>query len=459
MKGNLATIVTSLRRIQEEGGNNAVIFASGANENYYIQFAGDKGEIRLYAEAVSNECLPPDFALNENQIRRLQSMGWNHPSQGGTPNFFREWQATNDQQRLTIAHEVMRAFVEVYGATPHQPLIVDLMLDGAHIDAHPFSYLDSGTPQPIDYPPRVLAPGYSFWLAQGAYVELIRHNLVACRTGKTCYLAQPPEATADVLVNGQPLIGKRVLRDGDFMHSGKHRFIFQADPVADRRSRMEGTSWQPKLNNYLSQRVRGNSRGLSLDGGKTSARWEDIIALFVSPPYGKGGISVGALTWGGQRLGQVDRLSVFSVRQLFQWLGTLAPFDLSVQHPYRWGRLVPPDAYTLAATKLLYRVEAGQIILPVKRRFVLGEPLRFQRLRQSLVTLLGSIAFCLITMMLLGKTLENQRVSQLIDEAGALTVGGIIAALMLGSFLFASVVGMLYGLTELIRTLTAPSRG
>jgi hypothetical protein len=126
-EGPIKSIVTALRRIQEEGGSgNFVIFTAGAKENYYIQFAGGVGEPKLYAEAVSNECLEPALWLNEDQIARLQSMGWNPPT--GTPNFHREWQATTDSDRLVIASAVMLTFVEIYGVSPDRELDINLVL-------------------------------------------------------------------------------------------------------------------------------------------------------------------------------------------------------------------------------------------------------------------------------------------------------------------------------------------
>jgi hypothetical protein len=129
MKDNLKTIINSLKRIQKEGGaGNFVIFTADANKNYYIQFAGEAGSSKLYAEAVSNNYLPPQFRLGEKQIIQLQSIGWNTPPPDGV-NFYREWHAKTDEDRLIIAQEIMHTFVEVYGLNPNQSLNVELVLD------------------------------------------------------------------------------------------------------------------------------------------------------------------------------------------------------------------------------------------------------------------------------------------------------------------------------------------
>jgi len=129
MDDNLATIATPLRRIQEEGGDgNFVIFVADEEKNYYIQFVAARGAMRLYAEAASNDFVSQGFVLGADQIALLQSIGWEPPTYS-SPNFHRVWEAADDNDRLLIANEVMRAFVEVYGLSPNQSLDVKLALE------------------------------------------------------------------------------------------------------------------------------------------------------------------------------------------------------------------------------------------------------------------------------------------------------------------------------------------
>jgi len=126
MDENLDRIVTSLRRIQTEGdsASNFVIFIADAEKNYYIQFTSASDASALYAEAVGNNFLARECALNSGQIAHLQCLGWNLPTD--SPNFFREWVATDDDDRLLIAREVMRTFSEVYRISPDRPIAVEL---------------------------------------------------------------------------------------------------------------------------------------------------------------------------------------------------------------------------------------------------------------------------------------------------------------------------------------------
>ncbi len=129
MKTNLQTIVTALRRIQNEGGDsNFVIFNADSEKNYYIQFASEQGSKELDAEAVSNNYLEPPFALSKERTLCLEELGWNSPHDKDS-NFSRTWVAEYDETRLLIAQVVMRTFVEIYGMPPEQSLSVNLCLE------------------------------------------------------------------------------------------------------------------------------------------------------------------------------------------------------------------------------------------------------------------------------------------------------------------------------------------
>jgi len=126
----LNEIVTSLRRILNEGGkNNFVIFESDKNKNYYIQFAGAPTyPSSLHAEAVGNGVLLPEFKLNENKIILLKSLGWNLPD-GSNSNFYREYKVINDNSLIGIANDVIRTFVDVYNCSLVDNLNIKLNLE------------------------------------------------------------------------------------------------------------------------------------------------------------------------------------------------------------------------------------------------------------------------------------------------------------------------------------------
>jgi hypothetical protein len=125
----IESIAACLRRIQTEGGSgNFVTFTAKTRSGYYIQFAGENGSRRLFGEAVSNNCLAPEFALDRTRVLRLENMGWKPPLPDEF-NFSHEWQAASDDDRMQIARFVRRTFIESYGLTPYQEMDINLVLE------------------------------------------------------------------------------------------------------------------------------------------------------------------------------------------------------------------------------------------------------------------------------------------------------------------------------------------
>lgn len=129
MEDNVARIAESLRRITREGGDgNFVIFLVDEAKNYYVQFGASRGDTELRGEAVSNEYLEPEFALSERQIRQLSSLGWQYDPHE-SPNFYRDWEVKNDDDRLAVAQDVMRMLTQVYGLSPDQEFTIEINLE------------------------------------------------------------------------------------------------------------------------------------------------------------------------------------------------------------------------------------------------------------------------------------------------------------------------------------------
>lgn len=129
MIDHLTTIYEALQQLHAEGGHsNFVIFTATHIESYYVQVAGERGGPRLYAEAVSNDFLRPEFALTQTQIAHLLRLGWQRPAEG-EGNFFREWQATSDGDRMAVARFLLQTLIEVYGIPDDEPLDVNVVLE------------------------------------------------------------------------------------------------------------------------------------------------------------------------------------------------------------------------------------------------------------------------------------------------------------------------------------------
>ncbi len=125
-----------LRQVLEDGGDDNYAVAEMDHErSYYAQFQA-AGDDALYGEIVSNNHLAPRFALGQEQKRRLLLMGWQRPEDNPFPlkieggNFNRIWNSVDSHAaRLQVAHEVLRAFSEVYDVRSDQRIEIELVLD------------------------------------------------------------------------------------------------------------------------------------------------------------------------------------------------------------------------------------------------------------------------------------------------------------------------------------------
>ena len=126
MKRYYEIIISSLRQIQEEGGDGS--FTVFSYDPYFIQFMAHKDE-PLYAEAVSNNFLEGDFRLNEDQMNRLETMGWLPPDELQVNYWQDNLSGNNDDERLAIAKLVIKTFKEIYNLPEGKELKVEVILE------------------------------------------------------------------------------------------------------------------------------------------------------------------------------------------------------------------------------------------------------------------------------------------------------------------------------------------
>ncbi len=127
MKHNLKSIVDALEQIQNEGGpKNFVIFTIPTYRSYYILCVGKFGSSKLYAEAVSNDLLEPEFMLNKDQLSQLRSLGWHFPQSPWNP--YQKWHIKSEENRVFIAKKIIQTFTEVYGLVAEQFINAKLVL-------------------------------------------------------------------------------------------------------------------------------------------------------------------------------------------------------------------------------------------------------------------------------------------------------------------------------------------
>ena len=125
----IRAITLALRRIVEEGGeHNFFILRADEAKNYYVQFAASRGETTARAEAVSNLYLEPADMLSLRRSKALPALGWNPPTPGQSPNFYRDWDVRDEKTRRQMARRAMRTLVEIYGLAPTERVGLSLHL-------------------------------------------------------------------------------------------------------------------------------------------------------------------------------------------------------------------------------------------------------------------------------------------------------------------------------------------
>jgi len=110
-------IAEYLRRLVKEGKEGAFLIISIRSNKIYVQFSyNPKSEGTVYCEAVSDEYLPKELKLSEDQIWRLKQLGFQSPgSDNGEPlNFNQNVSIANDEEILALAKMTGQIFFDVY---------------------------------------------------------------------------------------------------------------------------------------------------------------------------------------------------------------------------------------------------------------------------------------------------------------------------------------------------------
>ena len=117
------------------GGHNFIILRADEAKNYYVQFAASRGEPIVRAEAVSNLYLEPAHMLSPRQSKALLALGWNPPTPGQSPNFYRDWEVRDAKTRRQMARLALQTLVEIYGFAPTERVAFKLWLDDPKMPA------------------------------------------------------------------------------------------------------------------------------------------------------------------------------------------------------------------------------------------------------------------------------------------------------------------------------------
>lgn len=286
--------------------------------------------------------------------------------------------------------------------------------------------------------PRLLAPLFSLWLVDGERVEISLFEIR--RQGSTVSLTPTRDGLGKIRVNGELLSASRVLQDGDFIQSRHETYIFQSNPVGDRRERMlqapdyQGLTVTPRQ--WLREQIDLNPDRLLLPKPGLAIAWKDIIRMEVTGgqiwPLNRYSIYM-EIYLSGREKPAIVRLSFLKEQDFldfFNWLSIVLPFDLSVANlkDFYGGSILNlfPDAYLAAVYEKITRpAEEGKRTLPASRNVLSG----FAPVIQSGQILLGIVSGALVLALIVGLATQNNEVILLSLVFGAYLVIGMLKIL------------------------------
>jgi hypothetical protein len=291
------------------------------------------------------------------------------------------------------------------------------------------------------YAPRLLAPLGSIWLPDREALPI--GNLFSIqRSGSMVTLSPPVGGTRKTKLNSQLLDCDHILQDGDFIQHGHMTYIFQSDPVAARKQRLQTIPELHTMNLMpsakLRERIDLGRTGISVDRGMTYIPWDQIVTLEFQ--YGQSqlplldwtSIQLAILRVGAAKRAKLGlRLKKQEFSELMDWFRLVLPFDLSVYDPEdhyggNYIRSLLPDAYRAAVyEKILLPAEKGERSLPASVSVISG----FSSVRNSGYLMGGGCLVVLALALILGLATDNEPLRNL-----ALVFFLIFAVTLFGSF-------------------------
>ncbi len=231
------------------------------------------------------------------------------------------------------------------------------------------------------YPPRLLTPLSSIWLADEETITPMPEFSLR-RSGNQTRLTLN-DGAEKLRLNGQPLYQPITLNDGDFLYLDDTRtLIYQADPVAERKRWVaryrEAYPATITPSAKLRQQIDLNAEGIAL-GNQPRIRWEQLMSLewLLSDSFGG---AVGDIVLYQAQADKVKgslRLSKQDYDDLWIWLLFGLPVDVSAYDTrHHYGGVIRenlPDAYRAATYfKIFEPAQQGKRDLPASEDVIFG---------------------------------------------------------------------------------------
>lgn len=221
------------------------------------------------------------------------------------------------------------------------------------------------------YPPRLLTIDHNaedsywsscLWLYDG--FALAGEEVTIHKNQHEYYITVRAGVLDIILINGFPIQDGHILQDGDFIYWAdlSAGFIFQADPVKDRRETLTKcksfNQTLPEPRKRVKKKIIIGDHGISLNGGVKTVEWEKIryISLIKNGHdtyVSKHNIAIFAEDNGEARIykSAVSGIWYKDMEALLTELMHKAPFNLTFQerNSTYWKKF--PDAYHVAASE------------------------------------------------------------------------------------------------------------
>ena len=127
---NTRAIAELVRFLQEFSFCGGVVELKGGEDwQYYIEFHVMTSISEVNGWAVGNANLKANDVLDENQLTKLETLGWVQPTAKSHGDFEKVWFVNSARSRALMAGEIMRTFLDVYGHLKGEQLELHVQLN------------------------------------------------------------------------------------------------------------------------------------------------------------------------------------------------------------------------------------------------------------------------------------------------------------------------------------------
>ncbi len=122
---NTHILTPFIEQVLTQGGQSNFLIVQLTKE-YYIQIVAREGDTLIWVEAVSNNYLAANKALDDAQIQKLKSLDWKEQEDS---NFFQDFDIYSDAKFAQLLYVIDETASEVYGVSKITESMVEINLE------------------------------------------------------------------------------------------------------------------------------------------------------------------------------------------------------------------------------------------------------------------------------------------------------------------------------------------